>query len=71
MRGSYFPNEYYDFESQEDKLPLFVEMLKNRGCYISEDGHVRSKKGNMMSKLARNGYYLCFAQYDKKVYYFL
>lgn len=71
MKGSYFPNEYYDFESQEDKLPLFVEMLKNRGCYISDDGHVRSKKGNMMSKLARNGYYLCFAQYDKKVYSFM
>lgn len=71
MRGSYFPNENYDFDSQNDKLPMFVEMLKNRGCYISDDGHIRSKKGNLMSKLARNGYYLCVAQYDKKVYYFM
>ena len=26
--GSYFPDEIYDFGSQDDKLPLFVEMLK-------------------------------------------
>lgn len=70
IKGSYFPNEEYDFESASDKLELFVEMLKARGCYIAEDGHIRSKKGGLMSKLMRNGYYLTMAQYDKKCYYF-
>lgn len=69
-KGSYFPGEEYDFESAPDKLELFVEMLKSRGCYIAEDGHIRSRKGGMMSKLMRNGYYLTMAQYNKKCYYF-
>ncbi|MDE5902799.1 MAG: HNH endonuclease [Muribaculaceae bacterium] len=70
IRGSYFPGESYDFERTPDKLSLFVEMLKARGCYISEDGHIRSKKGGLMSKLARNGYWQTIAQYNKKCYYF-
>lgn len=70
VKGSYFPGEEYDFESTPDRLVLFVEMLKSRGCYISEDGHIRSKKGGLMSKLMRNGYYLTMAQYDRKCYYF-
>ena len=70
IKGSYFPGARYDCESESDKLPLFVEMLKKRGCYISEDGHIRSKKGGLMSKLTRNGYYLTVAQYNKKCYYF-
>lgn len=70
IKGSYFPNESYDFENASDKLVLFVEMLKARGCYISEDGHIRSKKGGLMSKLMRNGYWQTMAQYNKKCYYF-
>ena len=69
--GSYFPDEIYDFSSGNDKLPLFVEMLKNRGYYIGEDNHIRSKKGTLASKLMRNGYYMTSAQYDGKTYYFM
>lgn len=69
--GSYFPSEIYNFDDNDDKLPLFVEMLKNRGCYIGEDGHVRRKKGTLASKLMRNGYYVTSAQYDNKMYYFM
>lgn len=69
--GSYFPQEIYAFDGQDDKLPLFVEMLKNRGYYIGADNHIRSKKGNISSKLMRNGYYLTAAQYDGRVYYFM
>lgn len=70
VKGSYFPGEEYDFEGSQDKLVLFVEMLKSRGCYISDDGHIRSKKGGMMSKLTRNGYWLTCATYNRKAYYF-
>lgn len=70
IKGSYFPNESYDFENASDKLVLFVEMLKARGCYISKDGHIRSQKGGLMSKLMRNGYWETMAQYNKKCYYF-
>lgn len=70
IKGSYFPNESYDFENTPDKLVLFVKMLKARGCYISKDGHIRSNKGGLMSKLMKNGYWLTMAQYNKKCYYF-
>jgi len=69
--GSYFPSEVYDFGAEEDKLPLFVEMLKNRGYYIGKDNHIRSKKGTLSSKLMRNGYYMTSAQYENKIYYFM
>lgn len=69
--GSYFPNEVYNFDAEDDKLPLFVEMLKNRGYYIGSDNHIRSKRGTIASKLMRNGYYMTSAQYDNKVYYFM
>lgn len=69
--GSYFPNEVYNFDTEDDKLPLFVDMLKNRGYYIGSDNHIRSKKGTIASKLMRNGYYMTSAQYDNKVYYFM
>lgn len=69
--GSYFPNEVYNFNTEDDKLPLFVDMLKNRGYYIGSDNHIRSKKGTIASKLMRNGYYMTSAQYDNKVYYFM
>ena len=69
--GSYFPNEIYHFEHEDDKLPLFVEMLKNRGYYIGSDNHIRSKNGTLSSKLMRNGYYMTSAQYDNKTYYFM
>lgn len=69
--GSYFPDEVYDFGSCDDKLPLFVEMLKNRGYYIGEDNHIRSKKGVLSSKLMRNGYYMTSAAYEGKTYYFM
>lgn len=69
--GSYFPDEVYNFDTEDDKLPLFVEMLKSRGYYIGEDNHIRSKKGTLSSKLMRNGYYMTSAQYDNKVYYFM
>lgn len=71
VKGSYFPDEIYDFTNTEDKLPLFVEMLKGRGYYIGEDNHIRSKKGTLSSKLMRNGYYMTGAQYDGKMYYFM
>ena len=71
VKGSYFPDEIYDFTNAEDKLPLFVEMLKGRGYYIGEDNHIRSKKGTLSSKLMRNGYYMTSAQYDGKMYYFM
>lgn len=70
IKGSYFPGEEYDFETTDDKLPVFVEMLKKRGCYIAEDGHIRSKKGGLMSKLTRNGYWLTMASFNRKNYYF-
>lgn len=69
--GSYFPEEVYNFGEEGDKLPLFVEMLKNRGYYIGSDNHIRSKKGTLASKLMRNGYYMTSAQYDNKMYYFM
>ena len=69
--GSYFPSEVYDFGAEDDKLPLFVEMLKNRGYYIGSDNHIRSKKGTLASKLMRNGYYMTSAQYDGQMYYFM
>lgn len=69
--NSYFPDEIYNFEEHDDKLPLFVEMLKNRGYYIGKDNHIRSKKGTLSSKLMRNGYYMTSAQYDGKMYYFM
>lgn len=69
--GSYFPEEVYNFSLQDDNLPLFVEMLKNRGYYIGEDNHIRSKKGNLASKLMKNGYYMTSAAYDGKTYYFM
>lgn len=69
--GSYFPEEIYDFGAEEDKLPLFVEMLKQRGYYIGKDNHIRGKKGALASKLMRNGYYMTCAQYDNKMYYFM
>ena len=69
--GSYFPLEVYDFGAEDDKLPLFVEMLKNRGYYIGKDNHIRSKKGTLSSKLMRNGYYMTSAQYETKTYYFM
>lgn len=69
--GSHFPTEIYDYSEDSDNLPVFVEMLKSRGYYISEDGHVRSPKGTLASKLMRNGYYVTSAQYEKKTYYFL
>lgn len=71
VMNSYFPDEIYNFEECSDKLPLFVEMLKNRGYYIGEDNHIRSKKGTLSSKLMRNGYYMTSAQYDGKTYYFM
>lgn len=70
IKGSYFPNEDYDFDNATDKLVLFVEMLKARGCYIGDDGHIRSKKGGNMSKLTRYGYWLTMATYNRKPYYF-
>lgn len=70
-QGSHFPDEVYNFGEDEDNLPIFVEMLKNRGYYIGEDNHIRSKKGVLASKLMRNGYYMTSAQYDGKVYYFM
>ena len=70
MKGSYFPNEDYDFENTHDKIVLFVEMLKKRGCYIGEDGHIRGKRGGNMSKITRNGYWLTGAAYNRKDYYF-
>lgn len=48
--GSYFPDERYCFDN-DDNLPEFVEMLKSRGYYIGEDGHIRGKKGTLSSKL--------------------
>lgn len=69
--GSYFPDEVYNFGEDGDNLPLFVEMLKNRGYYIGTDNHIRSKKGTLASKLMKNGYYMTSAAYDGKTYYFM
>ena len=71
MKGSYFPNEHYCFDKDGDNLPVFVEMLKNRGYYIGSDNHIRTPKGVLASKLMRNGYYMTYAQFDKKAYYFM
>ena len=71
LLGSYFPEEVYNFGAEDDELPLFVEMLKNRGYYIGSDHHIRSKKGTLSSKLMRNGYYMTSAQYEGKMYYFM
>lgn len=71
MKGSYFPGEVYCFDKDKDNLPVFVEMLKSRGYHIGEDGHIRSPKGALCSKLMRNGYYMTSAQYNKKIWYFM
>lgn len=70
-QGIHFPEEVYNFGEDEDNLPIFVQMLKDRGYYIGEDNHIRSKKGVLSSKLMRNGYYMTSAQYDEKMYYFM
>ena len=70
IKGSYFPNEDWDFSDSGKKLDVFVEMLKSRGCKIGTDWHIRSRKGNLMSKLTRNGYWLTMAAFNKKCYYF-
>lgn len=69
--GSYFPKEVYNYEEEDNKLIIFVQMLKDRGYYIGSDNHIRSKKGTLASKLMRNGYYMTSAQYDNKMYYFM
>lgn len=72
MKGSYFPNEHYHFSGDKDEdIVVFTEMLKKRGCYISEDGHIRSSKGVLKSKLLRDGYYMTCAQYDGEIHYYL
>lgn len=72
MKGSRFPNEYYHFSGdKEEDIVTFTDMLKSRGCYISEDGHIRSPKGVLKSKLLRNGYYMTSAQYKGDIHYFL
>lgn len=70
IKGSYFPNEDWDFSDSNKKLDVFVEMLKARGCVIGKDWHIRSRRGNLMSKLMRNGYWLTMASFNKKCYYF-
>lgn len=70
-KGSYFPYEVYNFDETDDKIIVFVDMLKSRGYYIGEDNHIRSKKGVLSSKLMKNGYYMTSAQYDCKIYYFM
>ena len=70
IKGSYFPNEDWDFSDSGKKLDVFVEMLKSRGGKIGTDWHIRSRKGNLMSKLTRNGYWLTMAAFNKKCYYF-
>lgn len=70
IKGSYFPNENWDFSDSTKKLDVFVEMLKARGCTIGPDWHIRSAKGGLMSKLTRNGYWLTMAAFNKKCYYF-
>ena len=71
MKGSYFPNEHYCFDKDSDNLPVFVNMLKNRGYYIGSDNHIRSPKGTLCSKIMRNGYYMTSAAFNKKTYYFM
>lgn len=70
MKASFFFDDDYDWESSSDKILPFVDLLKGHGCYIASDGHIRDKKGGLMSKLCRSGYWLTMAQYDKKLYYF-
>lgn len=70
IKGSYFPNEDWDFSDDNKKLDTFVDMLKARGCTIGPDWHIRSAKGGMMSKLTRNGYWLTMASFNRKCYYF-
>lgn len=69
--GSYFPTEVYNFTDDGDNLLEFVKMLKERGYTIGKDGHIHSFRGNMCSKLMKNGYYLTSAFYEKKCYYFM
>lgn len=71
MKGSYFPNEVYCFGNDQDNLAEFVSMLKNRGYYIGDDGHIRSPKGVIASKIMRNGYWMTSAQYNTRIYYFM
>lgn len=70
-QGSHFPDEVYFFDDDKNNIEEFVRMLKNRGYYIGEDNHIRTNKGNMASKLMRNGYFMTSAQYNKKFYYFM
>lgn len=70
IKGSYFPNEDWDFSDSSKKLDVFVDMLKSRECTIGSDWHIRSRRGNLMSKLTRNGYWLTMAAFNKKCYYF-
>ena len=55
IKGSYFTNEDWYFSDSCKNLDVFVDMLKSRGCKIGTDLHIRSRNGNLMSKLTRNG----------------
>ena len=55
IKGSYFTNEDWYFSDSCKKLDVFVDMLKSIGCKIGTDWNIRSRNGNLMSKLTRNG----------------
>lgn len=64
MQSNYLDNEIYFFGDDEQELPSFVEKLKSDGCYIGDDGHVRSKKGVLMSRIMRDGTYITSAMFE-------
>lgn len=71
MKREYFPKECFYFEKDTDSLPAFVEVLKNNGCYIGSDSHIRNSKGVLCSKLMRNGYYMTNAAFKERNCYFM
>lgn len=56
---------------EKGDLVGFVNVLKSRGCYIGEDGHIYNKWGRMNSHLLRNGYYEAKMQINHKYYYYM
>lgn len=49
----------------------FVDRLKQDGFYIGKDNHIYSKKGTMISRITREGYYLARKMYDAVTHHFM
>lgn len=49
----------------------FCERLRDEEAYIGPDNHMHRKDGRLLSRQARNGYYMVRKMYDNKTYNFM